>query len=132
MDSPHPLQSLDKQTPNLGAVKLDFTYISTSATALSAENSALLPLQPIELPPPADELKTSKTRCNHPTCTLKLGIMDRTVECKCHHVFCGKHRFGDTKNHDGGHKCLFDYKGATIKLLAATNEKVIGERVVKI
>lgn len=80
---------------------------------------------------PVTDLKTSTKRCNHPACEIKLSMLDKTTPCRCGHVFCEKHRFGDTKNDETSHKCPFDYKAAGLAILEKANQRIVGDKVEK-
>ena len=45
---------------------------------------------------------SSKKRCFYHLCNRKLGLTD--ISCRCHHIYCSKHRLPET------HACTYNYK----------------------
>ena len=60
-------------------------------------------------------------RCD---CCKKKSLVD--MKCKCEKTFCITCRFPDV------HKCLFDHKAESRKLLEKNNPIVVGNKVDKI
>lgn len=84
-----------------------------------------------KLTPCASELKKDEKRCNHPECKAKLGIIDRSMPCRCGHIFCNEHRFADSAMTASSHRCPFDYKTVGIKILEKANGRVVADKVEK-
>jgi AN1-type zinc finger and ubiquitin domain-containing protein 1 len=74
-----------------------------------------LPEQNIVLKPIIEEFPK---RCQYGECKKKLKLTDS--KCKCNMVFCMDHKFSES------HKCNYDYKTDSLKILEQKMVKVSG------
>jgi len=66
----------------------------------------------------------SKNRCNYNICKTKLGLIP--FECRCQMNFCAEHRLPEN------HNCAFDYKTLGKIFIEKNNQKIIGDKILKI
>ncbi|KAK7316253.1 hypothetical protein VNO77_35141 [Canavalia gladiata] len=67
----------------------------------------------------SSSMKNEKMRCK--ICNKKIVLLG--FECRCGHVFCGKHR------HPEDHKCKVDLKEIGRQVLATQNPKCIPDKL---